>query len=105
MEATGSEKVNIIIPWVPVALVVENFRLIFIIETELGVFRTDMLSLLSLVLLLAITISVFFCPLKVKVKVPQSCLTLCDPMDCSPPGSSPWGFSNQEYWSGWPCPG
>ena len=23
-----------------------------------------------------------------KVLVPQSCLTLCDPMDCSPPGSS-----------------
>ena len=23
----------------------------------------------------------------VKVKVTQSCLTLCDPMDCSPPGS------------------
>ena len=23
----------------------------------------------------------------------QSCLTLCDPMDCSPPGSScPWNF-------------
>ena len=25
---------------------------------------------------------------KVKVKVAQSCLTLCDPMDCSRPGSS-----------------
>ena len=24
------------------------------------------------------------------VLVPQSCLTLCSPMDCSPPGSSPW---------------
>ena len=47
MEVPGSEKVNIIIPWVPVALVVEDFRLIFIIETELGVFTTDMLSLLS----------------------------------------------------------
>ena len=35
----------------------------------------------------------------------QSCLTLRDPMDCSPPGSSsPWGFSRQEYWSGLPCP-
>ena len=28
------------------------------------------------------------------------CLTLCDPMDCSPPGSSVIGFSRQEYWSG-----
>ena len=31
--------------------------------------------------------------------VAQSCLTLCDPMDCSPPGSSV-GFSRQEYGSG-----
>ena len=23
----------------------------------------------------------------------------CDPMDCSPPGSSSMGFSRQEYWS------
>ena len=27
-------------------------------------------------------------PLKVKLLVFQSCMTLCDPMDCSPPGSS-----------------
>ena len=30
----------------------------------------------------------------------QSCLTLCDPVDCSPPGYT--GFSRQEYWSGLP---
>ena len=29
---------------------------------------------------------------KEKVKVTQSCLTLCDPMDCSPPGSSVHGI-------------
>ena len=35
----------------------------------------------------------------------QSCLTLCNPMDCSPPGSSIREiFSKQEYWSGLPCP-
>ena len=34
--------------------------------------------------------------------VAQSCPTLCDPMDCSPPGST--GFSRQEYWSGLPFP-
>ena len=35
----------------------------------------------------------------------QSCLTLCDPMDCSPPGSSlSVEFSRQEYWSGLPFP-
>ena len=28
----------------------------------------------------------------------------CDPMDCSPPGSSVLGFSRQEYRSGLPCP-
>ena len=27
-----------------------------------------------------------------EVKVTQSCLTLCDPMDCSPPGSSIHGI-------------
>ena len=29
----------------------------------------------------------------------QWCSTLCNPMDCSPPGSSlSMGFSRQEYW-------
>ena len=37
--------------------------------------------------------------------VTQSCPTLSDPMDCSPPSFSvPGGFSRQEYWSGLPCP-
>ena len=40
---------------------------------------------------------------KWKVKV-KPCLTLSDPMDCSPPGSSVHGFSRQEYWSGVPLP-
>ena len=34
-----------------------------------------------------------------------SCLTLCNSMDYSPPGSSVHGiFSRQEYWSGLPFP-
>ena len=37
-------------------------------------------------------------------EVAQSCLTLSDPMDCSPPASSVHGFSRQEYWSGVPLP-
>ena len=37
------------------------------------------------------------------VKSFQSCLTLCDPMNQSSPGSSP-RFSRQEYWSGLPRP-
>ena len=34
----------------------------------------------------------------------QSCSSLCNPMDDSPPGSSVTGFSKQEYWSGLPLP-
>ena len=37
-------------------------------------------------------------------KLCQSCLTLYNPMDSSPPGSSVSGFSRQEYWSGLPFP-
>ena len=32
--------------------------------------------------------------------VTQSCQTLCNPIDCSLPGSSVRGNSQQEYWSG-----
>ena len=39
-----------------------------------------------------------------KVLVTQLCPTLCNPMDCSPPGSSVHGILLQEYWSGLPCP-
>ena len=39
---------------------------------------------------------------KSESEVTQSCPTLSDPMDCSPPGSM--GFSRQEYWSGVPLP-
>ena len=35
--------------------------------------------------------------------VAKSCSALCDPMDCSPPGSS-MGFPRQEYWSRLPFP-
>ena len=35
----------------------------------------------------------------------QPCLTLCDPMDCSPPGSTAHGiFQAIIYWSGGPFP-
>ena len=42
--------------------------------------------------------------MKVKVSVAQLCLTLCDSMDCSPPGSSVHGISQAKilklpgYW-------
>ena len=32
----------------------------------------------------------------------QSCPTVCDPIDGSPPGSPSLGFSRQEHWSGLP---
>ena len=35
---------------------------------------------------------------------PHLCLTLWDPMDCSSPGSSVFGSSQQEYWSKLPFP-
>ena len=34
----------------------------------------------------------------------QSCPTLCDPKDSSPPDSPSLGFSRQEHWSGLPFP-
>ena len=37
-------------------------------------------------------------------KLLKLCPTLCDPMDCNPPGSSVHGIFQQEYWSGLPCP-
>ena len=37
-------------------------------------------------------------------EVPQSHLTLCDPMDYSLSGSSDMGFTRQECWSGLPFP-
>ena len=36
--------------------------------------------------------------------VAQLCLTLCDPLSCSPKAPESMGFSRQEYWSGVPCP-
>ena len=48
LKSSGLEKVNIIIP---VDLVVECLRLIFTFDTELGVFTTEILSLLLLLIL------------------------------------------------------
>ena len=41
---------------------------------------------------------------EVKVPVTQLCLTLCDPMDCSPPPPLSTEFSRQDYWSELPFP-
>ena len=37
-----------------------------------------------------------------KVLVAESCLTLCDPMDCSLQAPLSMEFSRQEHWSGLP---
>ena len=39
----------------------------------------------------------------VHAKSLQSCVILCDPMGCSPPGFSVHGILQQEYWSGLLC--
>ena len=41
---------------------------------------------------------------RVRAKLLQSCLTLCDPVHCSLPGSSVLRILQQEHWSGLPCP-
>ena len=41
---------------------------------------------------------------EVKVLVAQLCQTLCNPMDCSPSGSSVRGILRQEYCRGLPLP-
>ena len=40
----------------------------------------------------------------VHAKSPQLCPTLCNPMDCSLPGSSVHETLQEKYWSGLPCP-
>ena len=40
----------------------------------------------------------------IHAKLLQLCLTLCDPMDCSPPGSSVHGILQARNWSGLPFP-
>ena len=40
----------------------------------------------------------------VRAQMLRSCLTLCNPTDCSLPSSSVTRFSKQNYWSGFPCP-
>ena len=42
-----------------------------------------------------------------RAKLLQLCLTFCNPMDCSPPGSSVHGIFQARYWNGllFPSPG
>ena len=64
-----------------------------------GIFRWCLLIHLKLLILPGVTSS-----LTATAKSLQSCLTLCNPIDGSPPGSPSLGFSRQEHWSGLPFP-
>ena len=59
-----------------------------------GFFTTD----------LAVKPILMFAAAAAAAKSLQSCPTLCDPIDGSPPGSPALGFSRQEHWSGLPFP-
>ena len=48
--------------------------------------------------------AIILCISCVCAKSLQSCLTLCNSMDCGPPVSSAHGVLQQEYWSGLPFP-
>ena len=39
-----------------------------------------------------------------RVLVTQPCLALCEPTDCSPPGSSVHVILQAKYWIEWPFP-
>ena len=54
--------------------------------------------------MITLTQSLLTGKVKCNAQLPQSCPTLCNPMDCTPPGSLSLVFSRQEYWSGLPCP-
>ena len=48
--------------------------------------------------------SSILCSACLMYSVAQSHPALCNPMDCSLPGSSVQGFFRHKYWSGLPCP-
>ena len=50
------------------------------------------------------SLSIRFIAAAAAAKSLQSCPTLCDPIDGSPPGSLSLEFSRQEHWSGLPFP-
>ena len=56
--------------------------------------------------LLLQTVFITYTGICVHAKSLQSCPTLCNPIDCSPPSQAHLsvGFSSQEYYSGLPCP-
>ena len=41
---------------------------------------------------------------KSETEVTQSCLTVCNPRDCTCQAPTSKGFSRQDYWSGLPFP-
>ena len=65
------------------------------------------LPLITLPIKLLARTSLFYLkilPAAAAAKLLQSCPTLCDPIDGSPPALLSLGFSKQEHWSGLPFP-
>ena len=65
---------------------------------------TRHLCLLSLFSVSSSIKKILACDCNAAARSLQSCPTLCDPIDSSPPGSPIPGFSRQEHWSGLPFP-
>ena len=88
-----------------VAFNICSLCLIFVnlINMCLGVFRLEFIlfGILAIVSSASMNIGLHAC---ICTKSLQSCLTLCDPMDCSPQAPLSMGFSRQEYWSRLPFP-
>ena len=70
----------------------------------LGQMLQEIAIYFSIVCLIAGWISGLVAAAAAAAKSLQSCPTLCDPIDGSPPDSSSLGFSRQERWIGLPFP-
>ena len=61
-------------------------------------------DIIDITILSFINLHTFLLYICVCAKSLQSWLTLCDPLDYSPPGTPVHGIPRQEYWSGLPFP-
>ena len=76
---------------------IENHTLFML--SRLASFTPHYVYKISTLIIKAVVFFFFFL-YTMRVLVAQSCLTLYDPMDCSPPGSYDHGILDSEYWNG-----